>query len=695
MQRQLDKLVGQIGGVDDSLGNAFKKAPADIDKVSKSLNKTRFETANVAAQFQDIAVQLQGGASPLTVALQQGTQLSQVLGQRGASGAVGLLGAAFSSLLNPVSLATIGIIALGGYAVKYGAEAIGAVDDLDDKLKAHSELIKSLKDAYGEAGKGIDTSVKESVAVLQTLLGLSTGALKKQFDSLARSVSNSVTDVIAVTDSIGGSTVIETAAGKYEKFKTAIDDFRASVNAGRPDVIAFRAALADLIASDADEATKKQARALYELSENAAKAQLAIEGTNKATREFSLEALNAAEQGDKFAQAMKKLDSSVTPKLTDREKIMRDYNDALLTAGGTEERLAAARSKDAKLAILADNERKDAAEKAGKEAESAVKRFDSALSSAAKNAATVAASADALGLGAGALARMQTEARLTEAAMQAFGKVSDDVKGKITAQANAAGEAADKLARARVASSTEFGAKTAFLTPEDAQIASQLASIYGNDIPRALQSTEAAGLRAVNTLREISHVGQEINRGFLLDFTQQIRNGASAMDALKAAGLNALGKISDKLVSMAADNLWNSAFGGGGSGGLGSLFSSFFGGSSSAPTMVTGLGAGTGGLSFPMFASGTKSAPGGLAIVGEKGPELVNLPRGAEVIPNHELPGAMGGTNVTVEGATVVVQGDASERTLGLIKQALAQHDAALPAKVVTAVRAAKKTRQL
>jgi hypothetical protein len=38
--------------------------------------------------------------------------------------------------------------------------------------------------------------------------------------------------------------------------------------------------------------------------------------------------------------------------------------------------------------------------------------------------------------------------------------------------------------------------------------------------------------------------------------------------------------------------------------------------------------------SIPGFASGTNSAPGGLAVVGERGPELVNLPRGAQVIPN-------------------------------------------------------------
>ncbi len=42
-------------------------------------------------------------------------------------------------------------------------------------------------------------------------------------------------------------------------------------------------------------------------------------------------------------------------------------------------------------------------------------------------------------------------------------------------------------------------------------------------------------------------------------------------------------------------------------------------------------------LKIPGYASGTDFAPGGLAVVGEKGPELVNLPRGAQVIPNNRL----------------------------------------------------------
>jgi phage-related tail protein len=36
------------------------------------------------------------------------------------------------------------------------------------------------------------------------------------------------------------------------------------------------------------------------------------------------------------------------------------------------------------------------------------------------------------------------------------------------------------------------------------------------------------------------------------------------------------------------------------------------------------------------FADGTLSAPGGLAIVGERGPELMNVPRGAQIYPSEQ-----------------------------------------------------------
>jgi len=40
--------------------------------------------------------------------------------------------------------------------------------------------------------------------------------------------------------------------------------------------------------------------------------------------------------------------------------------------------------------------------------------------------------------------------------------------------------------------------------------------------------------------------------------------------------------------------------------------------------------------SVPGYAAGTRNHPGGLAVVGERGPELVNMPRGSQVFSNSE-----------------------------------------------------------
>ena len=43
--------------------------------------------------------------------------------------------------------------------------------------------------------------------------------------------------------------------------------------------------------------------------------------------------------------------------------------------------------------------------------------------------------------------------------------------------------------------------------------------------------------------------------------------------------------------------------------------------------------------SVPKYATGTSFHPGGLALVGERGPELVSMPRGSRVTPNNKLGG--------------------------------------------------------
>lgn len=57
---------------------------------------------------------------------------------------------------------------------------------------------------------------------------------------------------------------------------------------------------------------------------------------------------------------------------------------------------------------------------------------------------------------------------------------------------------------------------------------------------------------------------------------------------------------------------------------------------------------------IPKFATGTQNFRGGLAMVGERGPELVSLPRGSNVTPNDKLGRIGGGTAVNVNIAGVV-----------------------------------------
>ena len=60
---------------------------------------------------------------------------------------------------------------------------------------------------------------------------------------------------------------------------------------------------------------------------------------------------------------------------------------------------------------------------------------------------------------------------------------------------------------------------------------------------------------------------------------------------------------------------------------------------------ISPIAIGAGFLHLFGFASGTNSAPGGFAMVGEKGPEIMYVPRGAQITPNHKIGSYAGGTS--------------------------------------------------
>ncbi|OZI61551.1 phage tail tape measure protein [Bordetella genomosp. 11] len=93
-----------------SVGTATAAARKELNQYGISAGQEAAALRGVPAQLTDIIVGLQGGQSPLTVALQQGGQLRDMFG--GLSPAVKALGSAFLGLVNPLTLTAGGVAAL-------------------------------------------------------------------------------------------------------------------------------------------------------------------------------------------------------------------------------------------------------------------------------------------------------------------------------------------------------------------------------------------------------------------------------------------------------------------------------------------------------------------------------------------------------------------------------------------------------
>lgn len=149
---------------DSVVGDANRAANAVTSTGSRmgaSMGAASFQTANLAAQFNDIGVMLASGQSPMILALQQGTQISQVLGPMGAAGAVKALGGAFLSLFNPVSLITIGTIAAGAALFQYFTSLNTDGKASTEVLKEQNDVLRRVAQNWGDAVPALKAYVDE------------------------------------------------------------------------------------------------------------------------------------------------------------------------------------------------------------------------------------------------------------------------------------------------------------------------------------------------------------------------------------------------------------------------------------------------------------------------------------------------------------------------------------------------------
>ncbi len=190
----------------------------------------------------------------------------------------------------------------------------------------------------------------------------------------------------------------------------------------------------------------------------------------------------------------------------------------------------------------------------------------------------------------------------------------------------------------------EAGLGSNVVTAEQKARIDAVAEAYG----KAAAAIEQAHAPLETFGRESANVGKQLNQfaatsldgmtNALADVVTGSKTAAEAFKALANSVINDLARIAIR-----------QAITGPIAGALGGLFG--VGGASAAP-LIYG----------PGFASGTDSAPGGMAVVGEQGPEVVNLPRGSQVIPNSVLRGGSqgGDINVTLSMDLTGVNGEES-----------------------------------
>lgn len=190
---------------------AFEKTAGGIEqsaaRVNTATNAIGLNTANIAAQFQDIGVTAALGMNPLQIALQQGTQLSAVLNQSVSQGVspVRALGSAFAQIVNPISLATIAAIALSAAILQGIGEIVPKTESANEAIKRHREALEGIVKGY----QGAEQAVSDYFDQVERLPQFAVSEkLRGQFDELAEVVASLPTrlqDVVDYVDALGGS----------------------------------------------------------------------------------------------------------------------------------------------------------------------------------------------------------------------------------------------------------------------------------------------------------------------------------------------------------------------------------------------------------------------------------------------------------------------------------------------------------
>lgn len=445
----LQQTAGDVDRLTAATNAQTQAAQANIAANARAATSNA-NVANIAAQFQDIGVTAAMGMSPLQIALQQGTQLSAVLGSQGAGGAVRALGAAFASVLNPVSLVTIAVVGLGAAALQTLGSIMSGTDKATMSLEEHDKWLKEILTGYDAAAKAAKAASEEAQK-------LPVGSVKSDLNAqLAKDTAAYEESVKAVTAAnverqLSELDLYETASSKLSpqivKQRQELLEMAGAVASGNPQLNTMHEQLTALKNTAADEVIADVAAQMLVLVQQARDAAAQVDATTAALSALSANAQIVIDIGVRTDAATSAIDKlkSLAPDLRDGYQKARDVlNEGLGTSPDGVLGLAIQNQYDQTIAALDAQKAQQAAKKAAS-AGNKVSDYERELTASREKTAATQLEIQMVGQSAFAAERARKILELETAAKKDAIGLSPARIAAIQAEADASAQAAAEL----------------------------------------------------------------------------------------------------------------------------------------------------------------------------------------------------------------------------------------------------------
>lgn len=175
LQQDLDKAKRAVGAASKDMAGSAKYANDNIAKMGPTSKLAGHHLSNLSFQLQDVVIGLQSGQKPMTVFLQQGGQIAQIMGQAGIGVGglvkqVGMMAFNFAKA-HPIILGITAALGVGAMAFRRFTDQLEETGELQkfvDGLGLSKEELEELGPVTitaGDAIKGLWKTIDEGLGL--------------------------------------------------------------------------------------------------------------------------------------------------------------------------------------------------------------------------------------------------------------------------------------------------------------------------------------------------------------------------------------------------------------------------------------------------------------------------------------------------------------------------------------------------